>query len=278
MADITSQDLLDAGVHFGHQTKRWNPKMKRFILTQKNGIYIIDLNQTVDGLNTAVDYIKNAVAKGGNVLFVGTKRQAQNSIAAQATRVGQPYVSERWLGGMLTNFETISKRLERLKELEGIDYDDVSKSTHTKKELLLLRREKDKLAKVLTGIKDMRKAPDVVFVVDTNKEHLAINEAHKLNIPVVAIADTNCNPDDIDFQIPGNDDAIASIDIITRVIADAVAAGLLDRSKNPVKAETKPAKASKEAVEEGGSEAPVKAVPAADEALADWEKELLESN
>ncbi|MDR1862169.1 MAG: 30S ribosomal protein S2 [Candidatus Ancillula sp.] len=250
MADITTTDLLEAGVHFGHQTKRWNPKMKRFIIGKRNGIHIIDLFQTVDCLSNVYEFVKKTSKNGGQILFVGTKRQAQNSIAAQATRVGQPYISERWLGGMLTNFSTITKRLERLKELEGINYDDVSKSIHTKKELLLLRREKDKLAKVLTGIKGMRKTPTAIFIIDTNKEHLAVNEAHKLGIPVIAIADTNCNPDEIDMPIPGNDDAIRSIDLITKAIADAVAAGVIERSNSEV-AET--------------------------EALSDWERELLET-
>lgn len=259
MSKLTTSDLLEAGVHFGHQTKRWNPKMKRFILTQRNGIYIIDLEQTVSALNEVFDFVKDMVAKGGSILFVGTKRQAQNVVAAQATRVGQPYVSERWLGGLLTNFSTISKRLGRLKDLEGMNFSSASGTSFTKKELLLLEREKDKLAKVLGGIKHVSKLPTALFIVDTNKEHLAIDEAKKLGIPVIAIADTNVDPDDIDFPIPGNDDAIRAVDLITKTVADAVAAGLLDRSKAPVaSAETKP--------------------EAEGEELAEWERELLTHN
>ncbi|MDR2508638.1 MAG: 30S ribosomal protein S2 [Candidatus Ancillula sp.] len=263
MSKLTTSDLLEAGVHFGHQTKRWNPKMKRFILTQRNGIYIIDLEQTVEALNTVFDYVKDTVAKGGSIRFVGTKRQAQNVIAAQATRVGQPYVSERWLGGLLTNFSTISKRLGRLKDLEGMNFSSASGTSFTKKELLLLEREKDKLAKVLGGIKDVHRLPSAIFIVDTNKEHLAIDEAKKLGIPVIAIADTNVDPDVIDFPIPGNDDAIRAVDLITKTIADAVAAGLLDRSKAPAQTQ----EADK-----------VAALEAEGEELAEWERELLTHN
>ncbi|MDR1448150.1 MAG: 30S ribosomal protein S2 [Candidatus Ancillula sp.] len=262
MSNITTQDLLANGVHFGHQMRRWNPKMKKHILTDRNGIYIIDLVQTVEYMNKAFDFVESTVANGGSILFVGTKRQAQEVIKLQATRVGQPYVSERWLGGMLTNFQTISKRLGRLKDLEGINFEDVSSSgATTKKELLLLSREKNKLSKTLGGIRDVNKLPSAIWVVDTIKEHLAIDEARKLGIPVVAIADTNCDPDVIDYIIPGNDDAIRSVDLLTRFIADAVAAGLLARSEVAV-AKTKKDNATEEVTVEV-------------EPMADWEKELL---
>ncbi len=230
MAVVTSRQLLDSGVHFGHQTRRWNPKMKRFILTERNGIYIIDLQQSLSYIDTAYAFVKDIVAKGGQVLFIGTKKQAQEAVAEQATRVGMPYVNQRWLGGMLTNFGTISKRIAKLKELEGLNFDDVAASGLTKKELLQQKRKKDKLAKTLGGIRDMHKLPQAIWVVDTNKEHLAIDEARKLHIPIVGILDTNCDPDHVDFPIPGNDDAIRSVALLTRVLADAVAEGLLARS------------------------------------------------
>lgn len=229
MAVVTMRQLLEAGVHFGHQTRRWNPKMKRYILNDRNGIYIIDLQKTIGDINRTYDFVKETVAHGGNILFVGTKRQAQQSIREQAERVGMPYVNERWLGGMLTNFQTVHARIQRLKELELIDFDDVAGSGRTKKELLMMRREKEKLERVLGGIRDMVKTPSAVWVVDTNKEHLAVFEAKKLNIPVVAVLDTNCDPDEVDYAIPGNDDAIRSIEILTRIVADAVAEGLLAR-------------------------------------------------
>ncbi|QJC21555.1 30S ribosomal protein S2 [Arcanobacterium buesumense] len=231
MAVVSMRQLLEAGVHFGHQTRRWNPKMKRFILTERNGIYIIDLRKTVEDINSTYEFVKETVAHGGNILFVGTKRQAQQPIREQAERVGMPYVNERWLGGMLTNFATVSSRIQRLKELELIDFDDVAGSKFTKKELLMMRREKEKLERTLGGIRDMPKVPSAIWIVDTNKEHLAVAEAQKLNIPVVAVLDTNCDPDDVDYGIPGNDDAIRSIEILTRVVADAVADGLLARGR-----------------------------------------------
>jgi small subunit ribosomal protein S2 len=257
MAVVTMRQLLESGVHFGHQTRRWNPKMKRFIFTERNGIYIIDLQQSLSFIDRAFDFVKETVAHGGTVLFVGTKKQAQEPIAEQAARVGMPYVNQRWLGGMLTNFSTVHKRLQRLKELEEIDFDDVAKSGMTKKELLVLRREKDKLVKTLGGIRDMSRVPSAVWIVDTKKEHLAVDEARKLGIPVVAILDTNCDPDEVDYKIPGNDDAIRSVTLLTRVVADAVAEGLMARSRG---AEAKP---------EAGA-------VAADEPLAEWERELLE--
>jgi small subunit ribosomal protein S2 len=205
MAVVTMKQLLESGVHFGHQTRRWNPKMKRYILTERNGIYIIDLQQSLSYIDRAYEFVKATVAHGGTVLFVGTKKQAQEAIAEQATRVGQPYVNQRWLGGMLTNFQTVAKRIQRMKELEEIDFDDVAGSAYTKKELLLLKRELTKLESNLGGIRNLTKAPSLLWVVDTKKEHLAVDEAKKLNIPVVAILDTNCDPDEVDFPIPGND-------------------------------------------------------------------------
>ncbi|WP_284284129.1 30S ribosomal protein S2 [Arsenicicoccus piscis] len=252
MAVVTMRQLLESGVHFGHQTRRWNPKMKRFILTERNGIYIIDLQQSLTYINDAFEFVKATVAHGGTVLFVGTKKQAQEPVAEQATRVGMPYVNHRWLGGMLTNFNTISKRLTRLKELEEIDFDTVAGSGYTKKELLILKREKDKLEKTLGGIRNMAKVPSAVWIVDTKKEHLAVDEARKLGLPVIAILDTNCDPDEVDYKIPGNDDAIRSVTLLTRVIADAVAEGLVQRS-------------SGRSAEGGETEA---------EPLAEWEREL----
>ncbi|WP_346845217.1 30S ribosomal protein S2 [uncultured Rothia sp.] len=254
MPVVTMRQLLDSGVHFGHQTRRWNPKMKRFIFTERNGIYIIDLQQSLAFIDQAYEAVKSTVAHGGTVLFVGTKKQAQEAIAEQATRVNMPYVNHRWLGGMLTNFETVSKRIDRMKELEQIDFDDVAGSQFTKKELLLLRREHEKLEKTLGGIRDLKKAPSLVWIVDTKKEHLAVDEAQKLNIPVVAILDTNCDPDEVSFPIPGNDDAIRSVNLLTRVIADAVAEGLLERSNK---------KSGKDSAEEP---------------MAEWERELLEQH
>jgi small subunit ribosomal protein S2 len=253
MTVVTMRQLLESGVHFGHQTRRWNPKMKRFIFTDRNGIYIIDLQQSLSYIDRAYDFVRETVAHGGSVLFVGTKKQGQEAIAEQAARVGMPYVTERWLGGMLTNFQTVHGRLQRLKELEEIDFDDVAGSGMTKKELLRLRREKDKLETTLGGIRDMQKLPSAVWVVDTNKEHLAVAEARKLKIPVIAILDTNCDPDTVDYPIPGNDDAIRAVQLLTRVVADAVADGLRTRSQR------------------SGDDSS----PAVDEPLAEWEQELL---
>ncbi|QOR72078.1 30S ribosomal protein S2 [Ruania alkalisoli] len=252
MAVVTMRQLLESGVHFGHQTRRWNPKMKRFIFTERNGIYIIDLQQSLQDIDRAYEFVKETVAHGGTILFVGTKKQAQEAVAEQATRVGMPYVNQRWLGGMLTNFGTVSKRLSRLKELEEVDFDDVASSAFTKKELLMQRRERDKLARTLGGIRDMAKLPSAVWIVDTKKEHLAVAEARKLNIPIVAILDTNCDPDEVDYPIPGNDDAIRAVTLLTRVIADGAAEGLVARHGG------------------GSANAPADAEP-----LAEWERELL---
>ncbi len=251
MAVVTMRQLLESGVHFGHQTRRWNPKMKRFIITERNGIYIIDLQQSLSYIDQAYEYVKETVAHGGSIMFVGTKKQGQEAIADQATRVGMPYVNQRWLGGMLTNFSTVFKRLQRMKELEVIDFNDVAGSGLTKKELLVLRREKEKLEKTLGGIRDMSKIPSAIWVVDTKKEHIAVGEARKLGIPVIAVLDTNCDPDEVDFPIPGNDDAIRSVALLTRVIADAVAEGLIARASRAA----------------GGAAAP--------EPLAEWEREIL---
>src|SRR5699024_1462088 len=227
---VTIRQHLESCVHFGHQTRRWNPKMTRFISTQRNGIYIIYLQKSLAYLHLPYDFVKKMVPHRGALLFLSTNNKAQDAIDEQARRVVMPYVSQRWLGGMLTNFSTVHKRLQRLKELEEIDFDDVAGSTRTKKELLNLRREKDKLERTLGGIRDMSRVPSAVWIVDTKKEHIAISEARKLNIPVVAILDTNCDPDEVDYPIPGNDDAIRSVSLLTRVVADAVADGLLVRS------------------------------------------------
>ena len=259
---VTMRQLLESGVHFGHQTRRWNPKMKRFIFAERNGIYIIDLQQSLDFIDRAYEFIKETVAHGGTVLYVGTKKQAQEAIAEQARRVGMPFVNQRWLGGMLTNFSTVYKRLQRLKELDEIDFDDVAGSGMTKKELLHLRRERDKLDRSLGGIKDMARTPSALWIVDTKKEHIAVSEARKLGIPVIAILDTNCDPDEVTYPIPGNDDAIRSVSLLTRVVADAVADGLIARA-GAADGEEKPASA---ASGELGAEEP----------LAEWERELLE--
>ncbi|OUD85875.1 30S ribosomal protein S2 [Clavibacter michiganensis subsp. michiganensis] len=200
MAVVTIRQLLDCGVHFGHPKTRWNPKMKRFIFTERSGIYIIDLQQSLALIDKAYDFVKETVAHGGTILFVGTKKQAQESIAEQAQRVGQPYVNQRWLGGLLTNFQTVHKRLNRLKELDLVDFDDTTRG-FTKKELLIQRRERDKLEKSLGGIRNLTKTPSAMWVVDTKKEHLAIDEARKLGIPVIGILDTNCDPDEVQYPI-----------------------------------------------------------------------------
>jgi small subunit ribosomal protein S2 len=262
MAQVVSmKQLLESGVHFGHQTRRWNPKMKRYIFTERNGIYIIDLQQSLDYIDRAFEFIKETVAHGGTILYVGTKKQAQEAIAEQARRVGMPFVNQRWLGGMLTNFSTVYKRLQRLKELEEIDFNDVAASGMTKKELLQLRREHDKLDRTLGGIRDMARVPSAIWVVDTKKEHIAVNEARKLGIPVVAILDTNCDPDEVNYPIPGNDDAIRSVALLTRVVADAVAEGLIARAGAA-----------------SGDEKPTGDQLAAAEPLAEWERELLQGS
>jgi len=235
--------------------------MKRYIFTERNGIYIIDLQQSLDYIDRAYEFIKETVAHGGTILYVGTKKQAQEAIAEQARRVGMPFVNQRWLGGMLTNFSTVYKRLQRLKELEEIDFSDVASSGMTKKELLQLRREHDKLDRTLGGIRDMSRVPSAIWVVDTKKEHIAVNEARKLGIPVVAILDTNCDPDEVNYPIPGNDDAIRSVALLTRVVADAVAEGLIARAGAA-----------------SGDEKPTGDQLGTEEPLAEWERELLQGS
>ncbi len=262
MAVVTMKQLLESGVHFGHQTRRWNPKMKRYILTDRNGIYIIDLQQTLSYIDRAYEFIRETVAHGGSVLFVGTKKQAQEAIAEEAQRVNMPYVNQRWLGGMLTNFQTVHKRLQRLKELESMEQTGGFEG-RTKKEVLMLTREKGKLEKTLGGIRDMAKVPSAVWIVDTKKEHIAVGEARKLGIPVIAILDTNCDPDEVDYPIPGNDDAIRSAALLTKVVARAVADGLMARA----------ARAGRAADGEDKPDAGV----GTDEPLTEWEQELLTS-
>ncbi len=224
MAVVSMKQLLEAGVHFGHQTRRWNPKMARFIFTERNGIYIIDLQKTVKKVEEAYAFLREVAASGAPVLFVGTKKQAQNSIKEEALRCNMYYVNERWLGGMLTNFRTIQTRIARLKELETM-FEDGSTEKYTKKEVILMRRELDKLEKNLGGIKDMKKLPGALFIIDSKKEEIAVSEARKLHIPVVATVDTNCDPDVIDYPIPANDDAIRAVKLLASKMADAVLEG-----------------------------------------------------
>ncbi|AEE91400.1 ribosomal protein S2 [Tepidanaerobacter acetatoxydans Re1] len=224
MSIISMKQLLEAGVHFGHQTRRWNPKMKDYIFTERNGIYIIDLQKTVKKIEEAYEFVKNISAEGGSILFVGTKKQAQESIQEEAQRCGMFYVNQRWLGGMLTNFKTIRKRIDRLHELEKMEEDGLFEIL-PKKEVLNLLHEKERLEKNLGGIKDMTELPQAVFIVDPRKERIAIQEARKLQIPIIAIVDTNCDPDEVDYIIPGNDDAIRAVKLLTEKIADAVIEG-----------------------------------------------------
>ncbi len=232
MAVVTMRQLLDAGVHFGHQTRRWNPKMKRFIFGERNGIYIIDLNQSLNRIDTAYKFVRDLVSNGGSILFVGTKKQTQDPVAEFANQCQMPYVNERWLGGMLTNFSTISTRVKKMQEYERMraagDFENMPK-----KEALLLTRELEKLQRNLGGIRGLERKPDAIFVIDTKKEHIAVTEANKLGIPVVAVVDTNCDPDVISYVIPGNDDAIRSGSLMCRVIADAVKEGRMVAAKNP---------------------------------------------
>ena len=254
---VTMKQLLEAGVHFGHQTRRWNPKMRRFLFGERNGIYIIDLRQTVDGIERAYSFVRDNVGRGGTVLFVGTKKQAQETIQNEAERCGMPYVNQRWLGGMLTNFETMRKRLNRLRELDAME--KVGAMEHLpKKEVLQLHKEKEKLEKNLGGIREMTDRPRAIWVVDTKKEQIAVGEARKLGIPVVAILDSNCDPDEVDYPIPGNDDAIRSVALLTHLIADAVDDGKGMRGVT-----------SEQEVADQGELVPE------DEPLADWELQLL---
>ena len=224
MSVVTMKQMLESGVHFGHQTKRWNPKMKPYLFTERNGIYIIDLQQTVKLVDVAYDFVRDIATEGKEILFVGTKRQAQETIEEEAKRCEMPYVNERWLGGMLTNYQTIKKRIDRLEEIEQMEEDGVLEVLPNK-EALELEREEEKLNRFLGGIRDMNGLPDAVFVVDPKKEEIAVAEANKLGIPVVAILDTNCDPDVIDHIIPGNDDAIRAVKLLTGLMADAVLEG-----------------------------------------------------
>ncbi|MEH6942147.1 30S ribosomal protein S2 [Bacillus sp. JJ722] len=221
MSVISMKQLLEAGVHFGHQTRRWNPKMKKYIFMERNGIYIIDLQKTVKKIEEAYNFVKEVAANGGTVLFVGTKKQAQDSVKEEAIRAGQYYVNQRWLGGTLTNFETIQKRITRLKDIEKME-ENGTFEVLPKKEVINLKKEQERLEKFLGGIKDMKGLPDAIFVIDPRKERIAVAEAHKLNIPLVGIVDTNCDPDEIDYVIPANDDAIRAVKLLTAKIADAI--------------------------------------------------------
>ena len=224
MSVITMKGLLESGVHFGHQTRRWNPKMAPYIFTERNGIYIIDLQRTVKKVEEAYNFVRDVAAEGGEVLFVGTKKQAQDAIESEAKRCGMHYVNQRWLGGMLTNYKTIRKRIDRLHELAKMEEDGIFELL-PKKEVIKLKHEEERLEKFLGGIKNMDKTPDVLFIVDPRKERIAVKEAHILGIPVVAIVDTNCDPDEIDFVIPGNDDAIRAVKLLTETMANAVLEG-----------------------------------------------------
>ncbi|RDW17811.1 30S ribosomal protein S2 [Oceanobacillus chungangensis] len=221
MAAISMKQLLEAGVHFGHQTRRWNPKMKKYIFTERNGIYIIDLQKTVKKVDEAYNFVKEIASNGGTILFVGTKKQAQDSVRDEAIRSGMYFVNQRWLGGTLTNFQTIRKRINRLKDIERME-EDGTFDVLPKKEVVNLLKEKDRLVKFLGGIKEMKKLPDALFIVDPRKERIAIAEAHKLNIPIIGIVDTNCDPDEIDYVIPANDDAIRAVKLLTSKMADAI--------------------------------------------------------
>ena len=224
MPVVTRRELLEAGVHFGHQTRRWNPKMRRYLYGERSGIYIIDLEKTLSGLEEAYAFVRDLASRGGIVLFVGTKKQAQEAVEEHASRCGMPFVNTRWLGGMLTNFRTIAGRLDRLRELREMERGGAFEFL-PKKEVLRLRHEREKLERNLGGIQDLDRLPDAIFVIDTKKEHIAVTEARKLGIPVVAIVDTNCDPDEVDLVIPGNDDAIRAVELVTRVIADAIIEG-----------------------------------------------------
>ena len=247
MAVVSMKQLLEAGVHFGHQTRRWNPKMAEYIFTERNGIYIIDLQKTVKKLEEAYDFVRELSENGGELLFVGTKKQAMDSIREEALRCGMPYVNARWLGGMLTNFETIQKRIKRLAQLKQMEQDGTF-AMLPKKEVIKLNLEIEKLEKFMGGITNMKKQPAALFIVDPRKERIAVAEAHKLGIPIVAIVDTNCDPDEIDYVIPGNDDAIRAVRLISGAMADAVIEGRQGESNAPA-AEAAPAEAEAQATE-----------------------------
>lgn len=249
MAVISMKQLLEAGVHFGHQTRRWNPKMKKYIFTERNGIYIIDLQKTVKKVDEAYNFIKEIAENGGSVLFVGTKKQAQESVKEEAIRSGQYYINQRWLGGTLTNFGTIRKRINRLKDIERME-EDGTFDVLPKKEVVGLLKEKERLVKFLGGIKEMKKVPDALFIVDPRKERIAVAEAHKLNIPIVGIVDTNCDPDEIDYVIPANDDAIRAVKLLTSKMADAILEVKQGEETEEVQQEEAPAEEAKAAEQE----------------------------
>ena len=256
MAYLTMKQLLESGVHFGHQTKRWNPKMKQYIYGARNGIYIIDLQQTVKMFKEAYDFVRNTASKGGRVLFVGTKKQAQNAIQEEAGRAGMGYINNRWIGGFLTNFATVKKSINRLKELDTLDTNPDFASS-TKKELLMYRREKERLEKYLGGVKELGQTPDIIFIIDSKKETIAIKEAKRLGIKVVAIVDTNCDPDEVDYIIPGNDDAIRAIKLFAASMADACLEGKANYE------EALQARSDKQAQDKAAAAAPAPAPAAA---------------
>ncbi len=263
MPVVSMKDLLEAGVHFGHQTRRWNPKMKRFIFAERGGIYIIDLQKTLELLEESHDFVRNVASRGGNVLFVGTKKQAQDAVREQAKRVGMPYVNHRWLGGLLTNWRTISERIERLHELRRLK-EEGQLELLPPKERITMEGELEKLDANLGGVADMRKQPDAVFIIDLRKEQLAVREAHRLGVPVVGLVDTNCDPDEAGYVVPGNDDAIRSCSLITRVIADGIEAGKQKVTAEEMQAPTPEAQVAEAAPAEAEPEAEPAAVePAA---------------
>ena len=268
MVSVNMRDLLDAGVHFGHQTRRWNPKMKPYIFTQRNGIYIVDLRQTAVAFREALDFLGNVAANGGKVMFVGTKRQAQDAVREAAERTGMYFVNQRWLGGLLTNFETICKSVARLKDLEAME-DDGRMDLLPKKEVIKLRREKFKLFRNLEGIKDMERVPDVIFILDVRRERIAISEAANLGIPIVAVVDTNCDPEGIDFVVPGNDDALRSIRLFLGAAADAILEG---KGIHERAVEEAALKAAEEAKAQEAAKAAKKAEKAAAEEAAGTKK------
>ena len=266
MAVVTMKELLSAGVHFGHQTRRWNPKMRRFILGERNGIYLIDLRQTMQGIEGAYTYARDLVARGGTILFVGTKKQTQDPVATFAEACGMPYVNERWLGGMLTNFQTVSARVKRMQEFEAMERAG-DFAAMPKKEALRHSRELEKLRRNLGGIRNLDRLPEAIFVIDTKKEHIAVTEANKLGLPVIAVVDTNCDPDVIDYVIPGNDDAIRSGTLLCRVIADAVTEGRYIAQQRP-KAAAAAAAAAEAAAPAAAAPAPAAPAAAAPAAAA----------
>jgi small subunit ribosomal protein S2 len=276
MTVVTRRQLLESGVHFGHQTRRWNPKMRRYIYGERGGIYVIDLEKTLRGVERTYEFVRELARRDGVVLFVGTKKQAQDVVAEQASRVGMPYVNTRWLGGMLTNFQTIHRRLLRLKELREMERSGAFDFL-PKKEVLKLRHEKEKLERNLGGIQDLDRVPDAVYVVDTKKEHIAVTEANKLGTPVIAIVDTNCDPDEVDYVIPGNDDAIRAVTLVTTIIADAIEEGRRLRGKDVtdrVERAAKPAPSEGAGAGETDAAAAAPAAPASTEVPAAPEEEI----